>query len=161
MAATRLLPPDSLMAPIDEVTFRGRIAMSPLQAKYGATVDRDSAHERITGRIAAARQAAVDAALRAGVDPTTAAGMNTMTPAQQQREIARQQKELEAAQKAAAREAERQQRAEEKAAVAAAKAQQKTIDTAIRTGGKVVASRLGQDIVRGVFGTLFGGGKSR
>jgi hypothetical protein len=161
LAATRLIPPDSRMAPIDEVLFRGTIAMSPLQAKYGQTIDRDSAYERITGRIAAARQAAVDAAVRAGVDPTTAAGMNSMTPAQQQREVARQQKEIDAAQKAAAREAERQQRAEEKAAVAAAKAQQKTIDTAIRTGGKIVGSRLGQDVVRGIFGTLFGGGKSR
>ncbi len=161
LAATRLLAPDSLMAPIDEVQFRGRIAMSPFQAKYGATVDRDSAHERITGRLAAAKQAAVDAALRAGVEPTTAAGMNTMTPAQQQREIARQQREYETAQRAAQREAERQRKAEEKAAVAAAKQRQKSVDTAIRTGGKVVTSRLGQDIIRGVFGTLFGGGKSR
>jgi uncharacterized protein len=161
LAATRLLPPDSLMAPIDEVLFRGHIAMSTLQAKYGQTIDRDSAYERITARIAAARQAAVDAAVRAGVDPTTAAGMNTMTAAQQQREVARQQREIDAAQKAAAREAERQQRAAEKAAVANAKAQQKTIDTAIRTGGKIVGSRLGQDVVRGIFGTLFGGGKSR
>ena len=52
-------------------------------------------------------------------------------------------------------------RADEKAAAAAAKARQKTIDTALRTGGKVVTSRLGQDIMRGVFGVLFGGGKSR
>ena len=71
----------------------------------------------------------------------------------------RQQKELEAAQKAAAKEAERQRRAEEKAAAAASKARQKQIDTAIRTGGKVVTSRLGQDLIRGVFGTLFGGGR--
>src|SRR6185437_2435183 len=35
LAATRLLPPDSLMAPIDEVQFRGTIATSPFQAKYG------------------------------------------------------------------------------------------------------------------------------
>ena len=165
LAATRLIPPDSLMAPIEEVVFRGHIAMSPFQAKYGATVDRDSAHERITGRIAAARAAAIaatqEAAVRAGVEPTTAAGMNSMTPAQLERELKRQQRELEAAQARAAREAERQRRAEEKAAVAAAKARQKTIDTALRTGGKVVTSRLGQDIVRGIFGTLFGGGKSR
>ena len=165
LAATRLLPPDSLMAPVDEVTFRGHIAMSPLQAKYGATVDRDSAHERITGRIAAARQASIsavqEAAIRAGVDPTTASGMNSMTQAQVEREMKRQQKELEAAQARAAREAERQRRAEETAAVAASRARQKTIDTALRTGGKVVTSRLGQDIVRGIFGTLFGGGKSR
>src|SRR6188768_783624 len=98
LAATRLFAPDSLMAPIEEVVFRGHIAMSPLQAKYGATIDRDSAHERITVRIAAARAASVaatqEAAMRAGVDPTTAAGMNDMPPAQVQREVARQQKEL-------------------------------------------------------------------
>ena len=87
--------------------------------------------------------------------------MNSLTPAQLERELARQQREVEAAQARAAREAERQRRAEEKAAVAAAKARQKTIDTALRTGGKVVTSRLGQDIVRGIFGTLFGGGKRR
>ena len=33
LAATRLLPPDSLMAPIDEVQFQGRIATSPLSAE--------------------------------------------------------------------------------------------------------------------------------
>ncbi len=161
LAATRLQAPDSLMAPIDEVQFRGRIETSPFQAKYGATVDRDSAHERITARLAAARQATVDAAMRAGVDPTTATGMNSMTPAQQARELARQQRAYETAQKAAAREAERQRKAEEKAAATAARQRQKSVDTAIRTGGKVVTSRLGQDIIRGVFGTLFGGGKSK
>ncbi len=165
LAATRLVAPDSLMAPIEEVVFRGHIAMSPLTAKYGVAVDRESAHERISARIVAARQAAIsasqDAAIRAGVDPTTAAGMNSMTPAQVEREIKRQQKAIEAAQAKAAREAERQQRAEAKAAQEAAKARQRTIDTAIRTGGKVATSRLGQDIVRGIFGTLFGGGKGR
>jgi DNA helicase HerA-like ATPase len=165
LAATRLVAPDSLMAPVEEVVFRGHIAMSPLFAKYGTTVDRESAHELITARIAAARQAAIaatqEAAVRAGVDPTTATGMNSMTPAQIEREIKRQQREIEEAQKRAEREAERQRRAEEKAAIAEAKARQKTIDSAIRTGGKVVTSRLGQDIVRGIFGTLFGGGKGR
>jgi DNA helicase HerA-like ATPase len=165
LAATRLVAPDSLMAPVEEVVFRGHIAMSPLFAKYGAAVDRDSAHERITARITAAREAAIkstqEAAMRAGVDPTTAAGMNSMTPAQLERELARQQKELEAAQKKAEREAERQRRAEEKAAATAAKARAKQIDSAIRTGGRVVTSRAGRDLIRGIFGTLFGGGKSR
>jgi DNA helicase HerA-like ATPase len=157
LAATRLLAPDSLMAPIDEVQFRGRIASSPFQAKYGATIDRDSAHERITARLGAARAAAAESAMRAGVDPTTATGMNTMTPAQQEREIRRQAREMVAAQKAA----ERERKAQEKAARDAARAQQKTIDTAIRTGGRVVTSRAGQDLIRGIFGTLFGGGKGR
>ncbi len=161
LAATRLLAPDSSMVPLDEVQFRGRIATSPYLAKYGTTVDRNSAYERITARIAAARaasaDAATDAAMRAGVDPTTATGLNSMTPAQQQREVNRQAREIVAAQRAA----ERERKAQEKAQRDAARAQQKTIDTAIRTGGKVVSSRLGQDIVRGIFGTLFGGGKGR
>jgi DNA helicase HerA-like ATPase len=165
LAATRLIAPDSLMAPVEEVVFRGHIAMSPLSAKYGASVDRDSAHERITAKLAAAREAAIaagrEAAIRAGIDPTTAAGMDSMTQAELEREMKRQQKELEAAQKAAAREAERQRRAEEKAAMAAAKARQRTIDTAIRTGGDLLTSRTGQDLIRGIFGTLFGGGKRR
>ena len=141
------------------VQFAGRIATSPFAAKYGATIDRDSAYERINAKIAASRaaaaQAATDAAVRAGVDPTTATGLNTMTPAQQRAEINRQAREIAAAQKAA----ERERKAQEKAAADARKAQQRTIDTALRTGGKVVTSRLGQDVIRGVFGTLFGGGK--
>ena len=36
LAATRLLAPNSLMAPLDAVQFQGRIATSPFQAKYGA-----------------------------------------------------------------------------------------------------------------------------
>jgi DNA double-strand break repair helicase HerA and related ATPase len=157
LAATRLLAPDSLMAPLDEVQFRGRIATSPFQAKYGATVDRESAYERITARLAAAKAAAAEAAMRDGVSPTSATGMNTMTPAQQEREIKRQAREMAAAQKAA----ERERKAQEKAERDAARAQQRTIDTAIRTGGRVVTSRAGQSLLRGIFGTLFGGGKSR
>ena len=161
LAATRLLPPDSIMGALDPIQFAGRIATSPYQAKYGTAVDRDSAYERITARITAARaataQAAADAAVRAGVDPTTATGLNQMTPAQQQREINRQAKEIAAAQK----QAERERAAQAKAQRDAQKAQQRTINTALRTGGRVVGSRLGQDVIRGIFGTLFGGGKGR
>jgi ribose 5-phosphate isomerase RpiB len=57
--------------------------------------------------------------------------------------------------------AERERKAQEKATRDAARARQRSVDNAIRTGGKVVTSRLGQDIVRGIFGTLFGGGKGR
>jgi DNA helicase HerA-like ATPase len=161
LAATRLLPPDSLMAPMPPDAFASTVAASAFATKYGASVDRDSAHERITARIAAARQAAIDAATRSSLEPTTAGGLNDMSPAQQAREIARRQREIEAAQKRAAREAERQRRAAEKAAAAEARARQRTIETAIRTGGRVASSRLGQDILRGIFGTLFGGGRRR
>ncbi len=157
LAATRLLAPDSLMAPIDEVQFRGRVATSPFLAKYGATVDRESAHERITGRLAAARAAAADVAMRQQVEPTTTGGLNAMTPAQQKREVARQARELAAVRRAAERERAAQARAERDAA----RARQRSVDNVIRTGGRVATSRIGQDIIRGVFGTIFGGGRSR
>jgi DNA helicase HerA-like ATPase len=157
LAATRLLPPDSLMAPIEEAAFRERIAASPFVTKYGATIDRESAHERSTGRLATARAAAAEAAVRDRLEPTTADGLNTMTPARQKREIARQARAMEAARKAAERERAAQARAEREAA----RARQRSVDNAIRTGGRVVTSRLGQDIIRGVFGTIFGGGRGR
>jgi hypothetical protein len=87
-----------------------------------------------------------------GVSPTTAGGLNTMTPAQQQREIQRQAREMAAAQRAA----ERERKAAERQARADARARERMIQTGVRSAGRVVSSRLGQDIIRGVFGTLFG-----
>ena len=166
LAATRLLPPDSLMAPLPPADLQARIAASPLTTKYGTPVDRDSAHEMIQRRLVEARAAAATAAAGVGGpvgDPTTATGLNTMTPAQQQREIARQAKEMARAQRAAEAAAERARKAEERrqaslerVRVAQEKARQKQVETAIRTGGKVLTSKAGQDIIRGVFGTLFG-----
>jgi DNA helicase HerA-like ATPase len=156
LAATRLLPPDSLMAALPDPDLQARIAASPFRAKYGQTIDRQSAYEIITARIAAARAAAIDAAAQqaasAGMPPTTAGGLNTMTPAQQQREIARQAREMAAAQRAAEREratAARQARAD-------ARQRDRMVETGVRTAGRVITSRAGQDIIRGVFGTLFG-----
>jgi ribose 5-phosphate isomerase RpiB len=62
---------------------------------------------------------------------------------------------------AARRAAERERAAEARAEREAARARQRSVDNAIRTGGRVVTSRIGQDIIRGVFGTLFGGGRGR
>ena len=157
LAATRLIPPDSLMAALDPVQFQGRIATSQLTARYGQTVDRESAHEIITGRIAAAKQVAAE---RAGADPNADPPPVMLNPAQQRREIERQARELERQRQAA----ERQVRADERARTAAEKerraderARQRSVDSAIRTGGRIVTSRAGQNLLRDVFGTLFGG----
>ncbi len=160
LAATRLIPPDSLMAALDPIQFQGRIATSALTAKYGQSVDRESAHEMITARIAAAQQAAAAAAGGSPAGDDAAAGGAVLTPAQQQREIQRQARELEKQRQAAEREARAQARAEaaaERERKAAERARQRSIDSAVRTGGKIVTSRAGQDLIRGVFGTLFGG----
>ncbi len=163
LAATRLLPPDSLMAPLPPAELQARIAASLLATRYATAVDRESAHEMISARIAAARAAAVDVAgqnaVRDQVSPTSAGGLNTMTPAQQQREIARQARAMAAAEKAAERQraAEaRRQASLERVRQAEARRRDKQVQTAIRTGGKVLTSKAGQDIIRGVFGTLFG-----
>ncbi|MEP7379685.1 MAG: helicase HerA-like domain-containing protein [Chloroflexota bacterium] len=166
LAATRLVAPDSQMAPITDDRFAAIVAASPLNAKYGATVDRDSAYERINARLDAARQTAAQAAVAQaqaqGLPPTTSTGMNTMTPAEQRHEIQRQVREQRERDRAAAREQRAQATAARAAARERARAErerQRTINSAIRTGGRVAGSRLGQDILRGVFGTILGGGR--
>jgi len=158
LAATRLVPPDSLMAALDAASFQQHVAASPFVAKYGTPIDRQSAHEIITARIAAARAAATAAAQQAGVPPAAGApGEATMTVAQQEREIARQARDQ-------AKEMARQQRAQELArrqaqreAAAAARQRDRMVETGVRTAGRVLTSKSGQSLLRGVFGTLFGG----
>jgi hypothetical protein len=161
LAATRLIPPDSLMGALDPVQFQGRIATSALSAKYGQTIDRQSAHEIIGARIAAAQQAALQgAAYPAAGGSTGAPPAVLLDPAQQQREIQRQARALEQQRQAAeraAREQAREQAAAERERKTEDRARQRSIDGAIRTGGRIVTSRTGQSLIRGVFGTLFGG----
>ena len=67
VAWTRLRAPEASMDPSAPETFAQVIAASPLQAKYGVAVDRDSAHEILTKRMddaAAKREAEAAAAGR-------------------------------------------------------------------------------------------------
>ena len=52
---------------------------------------------------------------------------------------------------------ERRQASLERVRQADARRRDEQVEPAIRTGGKVITSKAGQDIIRGVFGTLFGG----
>jgi DNA helicase HerA-like ATPase len=161
LAATRLIPPDSRMAPLTDAELAQVVAASPLQARYGTTIDRESAHEIITARLQAARQAA-EAALgqSTGQAPggTVGAGRpGGMTQAQYEREIRRQATQAERERVREQKEAERARKAEERAQRTAERQRQKTIETSIRTAGRVVTSRAGQSLLRGVFDTIFGG----
>jgi uncharacterized protein len=155
--ATRLLPPDSLMAAIPPEALAAAVAASPMTAKYGMPVDRQSAHEMITARIEAARAAAAPAG--AGGGASVGAGVpgqgpgQVLTPAQQQREIVRRARELEQQR----REEERARKAAQREAQVAARQHERMVETGVRTAGRVFTSRAGQDLIRGVFGTLFGG----
>ncbi len=159
LAATRLVPPDSRMAPLTPEEIAVQVAASPFAAKYNVTVDPESAHEIITARLtnakAAAATAAAEAQLRDQVSPTTSGGLGTMTPAQQQREINRRARELETARKAA----ERERRTREREAAATERERQRTMRATVNTVGKVIGSRGTQSLIRGVFDTIFGGGR--
>jgi uncharacterized protein len=51
VAWTMLRAPRSLMAPVEPDVMSAVVSTSPLQAKYGQPVDRDSAHERLAARL--------------------------------------------------------------------------------------------------------------
>ena len=159
LAATRLIPPDSRMAPLSEQELSQLMAGSQLYAHYATGVDRESAHEIITARLAAAHQAAATAA---GVQvPAGGSGQpyGGMTQAQYDREIRRQATEAEKARQREMREVERERKAQAREQKAAERDRQRTINTGIRTAGRVVTSRVGQSLIRGVFDTIFGRGR--
>jgi hypothetical protein len=52
VAWTMLRAPRSLMAPVDPAVLSAAVTASPLWAKYGRPVDRDSAYERLAARLA-------------------------------------------------------------------------------------------------------------
>jgi hypothetical protein len=142
LAATRLIPPDSLMAAIDAATLQRLVTAGALYVKYATPIDRASAHEIITARITAAAQ-------QPAVQPY-ASHPSAQSTAREQAQAAREAR-------TAAREAQRAQRQAERERAAAARAQQRMIRTGISTAGRVLTSRTGQEVVRGILGTLLGG----
>jgi hypothetical protein len=143
LAPTRLIPPDSLMAPLPPDQLQARISAGALYAEYAQPVDRQSAHEILSARIAAAKSAVAGA--------TTAPGEAARTPAQERREIEARARELERIR----REAERQAKAADR--------ERARDDAAARREAERAAKRqqdmledIGGGLIRGVFGTLFG-----
>jgi len=51
VVATRMLPPASRMAPLTDAEFAAAIDASPLAAKLGQAVDRESAREMLAARM--------------------------------------------------------------------------------------------------------------
>jgi DNA helicase HerA-like ATPase len=150
LAATRLVPPDSSMSALDPAAFQGLVAAGSLKAKYGTTVDRESAHEMITARIQSAQQAAAQQAEQAS--PAGTPSGQTQTTEQYNRDVPQQAQEMARQQ----READRQARADKRAEQQAARAQERQREQIMRTGTRILTSRAGQDVLRTVFGTLFG-----
>jgi hypothetical protein len=150
LAPTRIAPPDSLMAALPPDQVQARISNSPLYAEYGQAIDRQSAHEILSARIAAAKAAVAGA--------TTAPGDAGLTPAQERRAIEARAKELERIRREAEREAKADARERQ-----AAERRRATEEAAARREAERAAKRqqdmiedIGGGLIRGVFGTLFG-----
>ncbi|MGA8978815.1 MAG: helicase HerA-like domain-containing protein [Pedococcus sp.] len=80
VAWTRMIAPQSLMAPSEEATVTGLIAASPLSSKYAEVVDRESAYEKLQARLQKA-----DADPAPTVQPTTPAAPLPGAPAKPSR----------------------------------------------------------------------------
>jgi DNA helicase HerA-like ATPase len=189
LAATRILPPDSLMAALPPEQLAERLRTGMLSAKYGTRIDRESAHEIIGRQLETAR---TSAAIAAGVDPAVAATMTAAelkaaqkaratALARQEREALREQQRTE---REAAKAAERTQREAAKAAERLERERQRAMEQAQRemlkeqqrmareeqaararaqramtrtvAGRRSSSSDPTTDLVRSVFGTLFG-----
>jgi uncharacterized protein len=148
LAPTRIAPPDSLMAPLPPDQLQARISAGALYAEYGQAIDRQSAHEILSARMAAAKAAVAGAA--------TAPGEAAPTPAQERREIEARARELERIR----REAERDAKAAERERAKEEAAARRDAERAAKRQQEMVTD-LGGDLIRGVFGTLFGGSRRR
>jgi DNA helicase HerA-like ATPase len=86
VAWTRMRAPQSLMAPTPEEVLKPGIAASSLMARYGAEIDRDSAHEMLARNLqAGAQQAEVEqqaAQARAQVDAEAKTDAEEREPAE-------------------------------------------------------------------------------
>ncbi len=161
LAPTRVVPPDSSMAALPADQLAARIAAGALHSKYAQAIDPVSAHEIISARIDAAAAAASAAAVGAGSVGTApvpgygeppAVVFGGPTPAQ----VRAQQRAAERAVTQARREAERDAREQARQAEAARKAEERA-----RLQREREMAQIGNTVIRGVFGTLFGGSRRR
>ena len=158
LAATRLIPPDSRMAPLTPEEIAAAVAASPLAARYGETVDRESAHEIISARLTNAKAATAAAAVQA---PVPRAGVADAGDGARHADARRSSGARSSARRASSQRPGGRPsaggRREERAARAAQRQHDHMIETGIRTAGRVATSRAGQSLIRGVFETIFGG----
>ncbi len=144
LAPTLLLPPDSLMAPMPPELLPQHVQASPLYATYAQVIDRDSAHEILAGRIASAKAAA-------GASGATGSAGGSPTD----RQLERARREAERAAERQARAAEREAKAEARRRASEEAAARRRAEQDARRRERMLED-LGEDLVRGVFGTLFG-----
>lgn len=149
VAWTRMFAPQSLMAPAPAAITAG-VASSPLTPKYGTAVDSYSAFEKLSGQAAAGQGASGE---NADGGPAGAladsAGAGQFTPYGEAADSVAADKDAE---REAKKEAERLAKEEAARLKAEERERQKRNDAIMRVGTNV-ASTIGREVVRSIFGT--------
>lgn len=161
VAPTMLDAPAAVMGPAEASVVSSIVSSSPLLARYRDAVDNESAFELMEARLAAAAQAAEQAAAEAqrALDEAKARKEAEKQAAKEeaarQKELERLQREVEKAEERRQRELEkealRRQREAEKAEERRQRATQRVIESTVKTVGTTAARSL----TRSILGTLF------
>ena len=161
VAPTMLDAPAAVMGPAEASVVSSIVSSSPLLARYRDAVDNESAFELMEARLAAAAQAADQAAAEAqrALDEAKARKEAEKQAAKEeaarQKELERLQREVEKAEERRQRELEkealRRQREAEKAEERRQRATQRVIESTVKTVGTTAARSL----TRSILGTLF------
>ena len=144
VAWTRLRAPQGSMSPSAPEAMQAAVAASPLQAKYGTAVDRETAYEILTAKMnaaSAADQAAKDAEAKAKTDAAAA------------KVAAAEARKDEAARKEAEREHAAAQREAQKQTAARGKAMQQGVSMVTKVLGSRQTQQMLGDVLGGIFGT--------
>jgi uncharacterized protein len=143
VAWTRLRAPQGLMSPTPEPAIVAAVKASPLLAKYGTAIDRESARE-----ILAAKMAEADAAAAA----TKAAAERAKTDA----ELAKQQAAIDKAQKKAERDAQKEYDRLLKKTAGTTRTTRRVETSPLE---QILGSKTTQTILSGVIRGVFGNGR--
>ncbi len=143
VAWTRLRAPQAAMGPSSDDTIQSTVTGSPLWAKYGTPLDRESAAEILTAKMNAAKQAA-DAAAEAAAQAKAA------------KEQAKEQAAADAAERKRRAELDRQAAQEARDHERAAAAQRRQLQQGAQVIGKVLGSRATRQVLSGVLEGIFG-----
>ncbi|MDD3222832.1 MAG: DUF853 family protein [Clostridia bacterium] len=125
-----ILPPESMMGPVDAAIMTQMVATSEMGTKYNTMIDRESAYEKLAQKAEQANTAETSAS-----------------------ESAEDAKARKAAEKEAAAEAKRQA-AEEKREAAARKKQTREVEKVAKSVLGTVGRQATRSLVRGLFGIL-------
>jgi hypothetical protein len=143
VAWTRLRAPQGLMSPTPDPAIVAAVHASPLQAKYGAPIDRESAREILTAKMRAA-------------DEVAAAERAALEQAKIDAELAKQRAAIDKAQAAAEKKAQKEYERLLKKTAGTSRTSRRTPTSGIE---KILQSRSTEAILDGVIRGVFGIGR--